>query len=206
VKVAVLVSGSGSILRAMLEAGVPVAVVVSDRSCDALDVARSAGVSVELVDRDRWGGFGPGFDRVGYSEQLAAVLLGYEVDLIAMAGFGTIVAQPMHAAFPGRILNTHPALLPAFPGWHAVEEALAEGVSETGCTIHVASLAVDSGPTLAQETVPVLADDTVASLHERIKTVERRLYPATVLAVLEGLAAGRLPGAALAGDRQGVTT
>jgi phosphoribosylglycinamide formyltransferase-1 len=112
----------------------------------------------------------------------------------------------MHAAFPGRILNTHPALLPAFPGWHAVEEALAEGVSETGCTIHVASLAVDSGPTLAQETVPVLADDTVASLHERIKTVERRLYPATVLAVLEGLAAGRLPGAALAGDRQGVTT
>ena len=203
VNVAVLVSGSGSILRAMLDAGVPVGLVASDRTCDALDIALGYGVAVELVDRRRWGGFGPSFDRVAFTEALTAVLLGHQVDLIAMAGFGTIVAEPLHAAFPGRILNTHPALLPAFPGWHAVRDALAQGVAETGCTIHVASLAVDCGPTLAQESVPVLPGDTEASLHERIKIVERRLYPATVLAVVEALAAGRQPGA-LAGTPRAV--
>ena len=79
-----------------------------------------------------------------------------------------------------RVLNTHPALLPAFPGWHAVEDALAAGVKVTGCTVHVATAEVDAGPIVAQEAVPVLAGDTVESLHERIKAVERRLYPDTI--------------------------
>jgi phosphoribosylglycinamide formyltransferase-1 len=101
----------------------------------------------------------------------------HDVDLIAMAGFGTILEKPIHDAFPDRIVNTHPALLPAFKGWHAVEEALGAGVKVTGCTVHLARLEVDDGPILAQEAVPVLPGDTVETLHERIKEVERRIYP-----------------------------
>ena len=86
----------------------------------------------------------------------------------------------MHDAYPDRIVNTHPALLPAFKGWHAVDDALAAGVKVTGCTVHLARLEVDDGPILAQEAVPVPDDDTVTSLHERIKAVERRIYPAVL--------------------------
>jgi len=144
----------------------------------------------ELVDRRAFGGFGPGFDRSGYTSALVDVLNAADLDLVAMAGFGTVLSESVHRAFPGRILNTHPALLPAFPGWHAVEEALAAGATVTGCTVHVATEAMDAGPVLAQEEVPVLPGDSVESLHERIKEVERRLYPATVLRVLEVLASG----------------
>ena len=105
-----------------------------------------------------------------------------------MAGFGTILAEPVHTAFAGRILNTHPALLPSFKGWRAVEAALAYGVKVTGCTVHLATSEVDEGPILAQEAVPVLPDDTVDTLHERIKDVERRLYPATIRAVVDDAA------------------
>ena len=101
-----------------------------------------------------------------------------------MAGFGTVFGEPIHDRFPNRILNTHPALLPAFKGWHTVRDALDAGVDITGCTIHVATLEVDAGPILAQEAVPVLPDDDESSLHERIKAVERHLYPATIRAVL----------------------
>jgi phosphoribosylglycinamide formyltransferase-1 len=187
--VAVLVSGSGTILQAMLDAGVPVAVVVSDRPCAGLEIARGAGVPAELVDRRSWGGFGPGFDRRGYTEALTAVLAAHAPDLVAMAGFGTVLDEPVHAAFGGRILNTHPALLPAFPGWHGVADALRAGVKVTGCTVHVATLEMDAGPILAQEEVAVADGDTVETLHERIKEVERRLYPATVLRALDELAA-----------------
>ena len=102
-----------------------------------------------------------------------------------MAGFGTILAKPIFDRFAGRILNTHPALLPAFPGWHAVADALDYGVKVTGCTVHVATEEVDAGPILAQEAVAVLPDDTVESLHERIKAVERRLYVETVRGIVE---------------------
>lgn len=139
-------------------------------------------MSTELVERDR---FDASFDRAAYSTRLVEVLDRYQVDLVAMAGFGTILAQPMHDAFPGRILNTHPALLPSFKGWHAVRDALAYGVKVTGCTVHVAGLDVDTGPILAQAAVPVLEDDSEATLHERIKEVERRLYPQTIHAVIE---------------------
>ena len=101
-----------------------------------------------------------------------------------MAGFGTILDKPIHDEFRGRIVNTHPSLLPAFKGWHAVEDALAAGVKVTGCTVHFATLEVDDGPILAQEAVPVLDDDTVDTLHERIKDVERRLYPQVLRALL----------------------
>ncbi len=181
-RIAVLVSGTGSILTAMLDAGVPVAVVVADRPCRGLGLAADRGIPAELVERTS---FGPDFDRDAYSRRLADVLTGHRVDLVVMAGFGTILSLPMHEAFPDRILNTHPALLPAFPGWHAVRDALAHGVKVSGCTVHVAGLDVDTGPILAQEAVPVLADDTESSLHERIKAVERRIYPETILAIIE---------------------
>jgi phosphoribosylglycinamide formyltransferase-1 len=175
--VGVLVSGTGTILHAILDAGIRVALVAADRPCAGLAIAERAGIATELVDRDRFDG---AFDRDAYSARLAEVLTGHGVDLVAMAGFGTILSQPVHDAFPGRILNTHPALLPSFKGWHAVRDALAHGVKVTGCTVHVAGLDVDTGPILAQEAVPVLDGDTEASLQERIKEVERRLYPAVL--------------------------
>jgi phosphoribosylglycinamide formyltransferase 1 len=188
VRVAVLVSGSGTILGAMLDRQVPVTLVLADRPCAALKVAERAGVDRVLVDRRDFGGFGPGFDRHAYTLAVTDALGDAGVDLVAMAGFGTVLDQPVHDAFPGRILNTHPALLPDFPGWHAVDAALAAGVKVTGCTVHLATLEMDAGPILAQEEVPVADDDTVETLHERIKEVERRLYPETVLQALGQLA------------------
>jgi phosphoribosylglycinamide formyltransferase-1 len=184
VRVAVLVSGAGTILDALLDAGLPVVAVVADRPCRGLQVAADAGVPGVLVDRAEFGGFGPAFDRDGYTRRLTEVLVDLEVDLVAMAGFGTVLGQPIHDAFEGRILNTHPALLPAFPGWHAVADALAAGVGVTGCTVHLATLDMDAGPILAQVEVPVLAGDTVETLHERIKAVERTLYPETILTLM----------------------
>ena len=176
-RLGVLASGAGSNLKAMIGAGLPVVVVVVDRPCGALDVAAASGIPGELVKRDT---FGPAFDRGAYTQQVVDALERHAVDVVAMAGYGTILEKHIHEAFPGRVLNTHPALLPAFPGWHAVEDALAAGVKVTGVTVHLATLEVDAGPILAQEAVPVLPDDTVETLHERIKDVERRLYPATI--------------------------
>jgi len=170
----VLASGSGTNLQAMLDAGLPIAVVLADRPCGALGVAAAAGVSDELVERTD---FSRGFDRVAYTHDVVDVLRSHDVDLIAMAGFGTILEKPVHDAFPDRIVNTHPALLPAFKGWHAVDEALAAGVKITGVTVHLARLEVDDGPILAQEPIRVLPGDTVEALHERIKETERVLYP-----------------------------
>ena len=191
VRVGVLVSGSGTILEAMFEAGLPVTTVLSDRPCAALELARAHGAAAELVDRNAYGGFGPAFDRDAYTASVAATLVAHQVDLVAMAGFGTVLSQAVHTAFPGRILNTHPALLPAFPGWHGVRDALAAGVTETGCTVHLATLEMDAGPILAQHIVPVLPGDTQDSLHERIKVAERTLYPETVAWALGELEAGR---------------
>lgn len=180
--IGVLASGTGTILTALLEAELPVALVVADRECRALGLAAEANIPVQLIARPT---FGEEFDRLGYTHLVLDALQVAGIDLVVMAGFGTVLDKPLFDAYPGRVLNTHPALLPAFPGWHAVEEALAAGVKVTGCTVHVATLDVDAGPILAQEPVPVLADDTAASLHERIKTVERWLYPQTVKEFLE---------------------
>jgi phosphoribosylglycinamide formyltransferase 1 len=190
-RLAVLVSGSGTIMQALIEADLPVAVVLADRPCAALSLAGDRGVAVELVDRSAYGGFGQNFDRAGFSATVAATLVAHQVDLVAMAGFGTVLTDAVHRAFPNRILNTHPALLPQFPGWHAVRDALAAGVRETGCTVHLATLEMDAGPILAQQEVRVVPGDTETTLHERIKVVERVLYPATVAWVLEELEAGQ---------------
>lgn len=172
-RIGVLVSGSGTNLQAILDAGLPVAVVLSDRpEVGALDRAAAANVPTVIVDRTI-----SLPDRAAFTDAVMDALAPFELDLIAMAGFMTILDRAIFDAYPGRIVNTHPSLLPAFKGAHAVRDALAAGVAETGCTIHLATPEVDDGPTLAQQSVPVLPNDTEASLHERIKDVERTLYP-----------------------------
>jgi phosphoribosylglycinamide formyltransferase-1 len=187
-RIGVLASSGGTNLEAILAAGLPVVAVVVDRPCGATAVAEAAGVPSEVVLRES---FGVDFDRARYTERVVDALERHGVELVVMAGFGTILDKQIHDAFPERILNTHPALLPSFPGWHAVEEALAAGVKITGCTVHLATLEVDSGPILAQEAVPVLDGDTPESLHERIKEVEHRLYPETIRQFV--LVNGRIP-------------
>ena len=187
VKIAVLASGSGTILGAMLREAIDVSVVLVDRPCGAEDLAIKAQIPLLRCYRKD---FSVGFDRMGYSTGVAKELEDYGIELVAMAGYGTVLGEAIHAAFEGRILNTHPSLLPAFPGWHAVREALNYGVRVTGCTVHVATLAVDSGPILAQVPVPIELGDTEDSLHERIKEVERVLYPATIRQFAAFLSAG----------------
>jgi phosphoribosylglycinamide formyltransferase 1 len=177
VQVGVLASGSGTILRAMVQKGLPIAVVVSDRPCGALEIASEVGIPTVLVERTD---FTPNFDRVAYTHEVVDALLAHGVDLVAIAGFGTILSKPFIDTFGGRAVNTHPALLPSFKGWHAVRDALEFGVKVTGCTVHLVTEDVDAGPILAQEAVPVLAGDTETTLHERIKEVERRLYPEVI--------------------------
>ena len=176
-RVGVLVSGTGSLLEAILATDIPVVCVVADRPCRGLEIAERADVPAELVERTS---FGKDFDRLAYTHQVVDVLEKHGVELVSMAGFGTILDKPIFDAFPERILNTHPALLPAFKGWHAVQDALDAGVKVTGCTVHIATPEVDAGPILAQEAVPVLPGDTKETLHERIKEVERRLYIDTI--------------------------
>lgn len=180
-RVGVLASGSGTILEAILAEGIEVAAVLADRKCRALEVAAEAGIEAVLVERTD---FTKGFDRDAYSAQLVDVCRGLGLDLLVSAGFGTVVPG-LATAYAGRMINTHPALLPSFKGWHGVRDALAYGVKVTGCTVHIVTEEVDAGPILAQEAVPVLPDDDEASLHERIKEVERRLLPATIRRFVE---------------------
>jgi phosphoribosylglycinamide formyltransferase-1 len=181
VRLAVLASGSGTLLDAILDAGLPVVTSIVDRPCRAQEVAESHGVESVLIERPE---YGPTFDRDGYTKLVVDALESREIDLVVMAGYGTVLGQPAFDAFPGRILNTHPALLPAFKGWHAVRAALDAGVKVTGCTVHVATLEVDDGPIIAQQPVAVLPGDDEATLHERIKEVERHLYVDSIAAVV----------------------
>jgi phosphoribosylglycinamide formyltransferase 1 len=158
-----------------------VSLVVVDRPSKAQGVAEAHGLEAVLVERPS---FGSDFDRDAYTAQVVDTLRTRDIELVAMAGFGTVFSEAILEAFPDRILNTHPALLPSFKGWHGVRDALDYGVKVTGCTVHVATLEVDAGPILAQEAVAVLPGDDETSLHERIKAVERRLYPQTIRAVL----------------------
>jgi phosphoribosylglycinamide formyltransferase-1 len=180
-RLAVLASGSGTVLDAILTAGLPVVVVLADRKCRALELAAERGVPTELVERSD---FTATFDRARFTTDVIERLQWHRTDAVAMAGFMTVTTGAMFSAFPDVVFNTHPSLLPAFPGAHAVRDALAYGVKVTGCTVHVATETVDHGPILAQEAVAVRPDDTEETLHERIKAVERRVYPQTLEEVL----------------------
>lgn len=180
-RLVVLVSGAGTTMRAVLEAtddpgyGVRVVVVISDRAdAPALDIARTAGIPVETVPLSD-------FETRGeWDEALGEAINRHSPDLVLLAGFMKIVSPEVVERFRGRMINTHPALLPAFPGAHAVRDALAHGVKVTGCTVHFVEEEVDAGPIIAQATVAVEDDDTEESLHERIKSVERQLVADTV--------------------------
>ncbi len=186
-RIGVLASGSGTILEAILENKVDIALVVTDRPCRAIEVAEAAGIPSLEISR---ASYRQDFDREGYSRRLTSVLEDHGIELVVMAGYGTILGAAIHDRFGGRILNTHPSLLPSFPGWHAVESALSFGVKVTGCTVHLATLEVDAGPILAQEAVKILPGDGRELLHEKIKETERILYPATIKAYSNYLASG----------------
>ena len=181
-RLVVLASGTGSLLQSLLDAAVgdyPARVVAVgvDRSCPAEQIAAAAGIPSYRV------AVGDYPDRPAWDDAVADATGRHAPDLIVSAGFMKILGPVFLARFPGRVVNTHPALLPAFPGAHAVPEALAYGVKVTGCTVHLVDAGVDTGPILAQRAVEVLDGDDEESLHERIKVVERRLL-VEVLAVL----------------------
>jgi len=175
-RLVVLVSGTGSNLAALLAVhddpafGGRVVGVVSDRpGIAALDIARDAGVPtavVALADFD---------DRAAWDAALTETVAVFSPDLVVLAGFMKLVGSSFLGRFGGRIVNTHPALLPSFPGAHGVRDALAYGVKVSGCSVIVVDEGVDAGPILAQEAVPVLDGDDEGALHERIKVVERGL-------------------------------
>ena len=173
-RLVVLASGSGTLLQALLDADgrapFTVVAVVTDRpGAPALERAAAAGVPTEvLAPRDA-----P--DRAAWDARLAAALVAHEPDLVVCAGFMRVLGSAVLEALGGRIVNTHPSLLPAFPGATAVRDALAHAVKVTGCTAHLVDAGVDTGPVLAQRAVEVLDDDDEAALHERIKVVERTL-------------------------------
>lgn len=181
-RIVVLASGTGSLLNALLEAAVDdyparVVAVGVDRDCPAVTIAAGAGIPSYIV---RLGEFP---DRDAWDAALAEATAAHHPDLVVSAGFMKILGAQFLSRFPGRVINTHPALLPAFPGAHAVPDALAYGVKVTGCTVHVVDAGVDTGPILAQWAVEVRDGDDEESLHERIKVVERRLL-VDVLAAL----------------------
>jgi len=180
-RLVVLVSGEGTNLQALIDAcrdddyGARVVAVGADRGAiNALRRAERAGIptfTVRLADfaaREDW------------DAALTRACAAYEPDLIVLAGFMKLVGQPFLDCFGGRCVNTHPALLPSFPGAHAVREALARGVKVTGCTVLLIDEGVDAGPIIAQAPVPVADDDDEAALHERIKMTERALLVSTV--------------------------
>jgi phosphoribosylglycinamide formyltransferase-1 len=172
-RIVVLASGSGTLLQALIDAPDPafeIVGVISDRAdAAALGRAEAAGITASVVAADEFS------DRATWDNALADALREHGPDWVVCAGFMRILGAPILETFAGRIVNSHPALLPAFPGAHGVASALDYGVKLTGCTVHLVDAGVDTGPILAQEALLIDPDDDEASLHERIKTIERRL-------------------------------
>ncbi len=180
-RIAVLISGTGSLLQALLDAQAAgelraeVAVVGSDNAAaQGLQRAAEAGVPSFVHP------FVKGSDRAAWDSELTELLAARDIDLVVLAGFMKLVGPAFLARFGGRTINTHPALLPSFPGMHGPRDALEHGVKITGTTVFEVDAGVDTGRILAQEPVRVLPDDTVDSLHERIKVAERVLLVHTV--------------------------
>ncbi|OBI12085.1 phosphoribosylglycinamide formyltransferase [Mycobacterium sp. E2497] len=186
-RVVVLASGTGSLLSSLLDAAAgeyPARVVAvgADRDCPALEIAAGAALptfTARLGDHP---------DRAAWDAAITETTAANSPDLVVSAGFMKILGPQFLSRFYGRIVNTHPALLPAFPGAHGVADALAYGVKVTGCTVHLVDAGTDTGPILAQQAVPVLDGDSVETLHERIKVTERKL----LVDVVAGIATGGL--------------
>jgi phosphoribosylglycinamide formyltransferase-1 len=185
-RIGVLASGRGSNLQALIDAqraatlGGEIAVVVSNvEGASALERARAAGIpALECVDRGR--------PREDHDRELVSLLRQHRVDLVCLAGYMRLLSPVFFEAFAGRILNVHPSLLPAFPGRDAQRQAFEHGVKVSGATVHLVEEALDSGPIVLQEAVPVKEDDTVERLSARILDAEHRIYPRAVRLVLDG--------------------
>lgn len=186
-RVVVLASGSGTLLQSLMDAvaqgrlAVDIVAVGSDvAGAPAVDRAVAAGITTFVESPSDFA------DRTSWNTALMKHLSELAPDWIVSAGFMRILGAEIVDAFEGRIINTHPALLPSFPGAHGVRDALAYGVKVTGCTVHLVDHGVDTGPILAQQAVEIRDDDDEATLHERIKIVEREL----LIQTLDGLTGG----------------
>ena len=188
-RIAILISGRGSNMAAILATATreqwpaTIALVLSNRaSAGGLATAQAAGIATVAVDHRPFGAA----RRPEYDAELVAVLRAHAIDWVVLAGFMRILSPVFTDAFPGRILNIHPSLLPRYPGLHTHARALAAGDAEAGCTVHLVDASLDGGPILAQARVPVLPGDTEATLAGRVLEQEHRLYPAVVRAAVLG--------------------
>ena len=186
-RLGVLISGRGSNLQSIIDAisagtlAASIAVVISNRAgAHGLQRARDAGIEALSLSPREFA------DRDAYDRALAVLLLDRRVTLVCLAGFMRLVGQALLDAFPNRILNIHPSLLPAFPGLEAQRQALEYGVQVTGATVHLVTSELDGGPIVAQAAVPVLPDDTVDTLSARVLVQEHRIYPEAIRIVLDG--------------------
>jgi len=173
-RVVILISGRGSNMQALLEARLPaeIAAVISNvPDAQGLEIARAHGVRTEVVEHRQFA------DRRGFDKALAEAVARCQPDLVVLAGFMRVLTQEFLGRFPGRMLNIHPSLLPAFPGTHTHRRALEEGVKIHGCTVHFVTPALDGGPIVVQAAVPVLPDDTEESLAARVLEQEHRVLP-----------------------------
>ncbi len=181
-KIAVLVSGSGTNLQTLIEqlhqdetSGIEIAVVISDRrKAYALKRAKRAGIPTHVVKTQDFE------NRVDFDTEISNIIEHYAAELVVLAGFMKLFQPPFVQKYQNRIINVHPTLLPAFPGAHPVADTLAYGVKITGVTVHFVDENVDTGPIIAQSTVPVLDTDDEESLHNRIQVEEHKLYPKVI--------------------------
>ncbi|MBJ6800099.1 phosphoribosylglycinamide formyltransferase [Geomonas propionica] len=187
-KIGVLISGSGSNLQSIIDAcaagtinGRVVCVISNKADAFGLERARKAGIPALHLDHRAYTG------REAYDEAVVATLREFDVELVVMAGFMRIITSVLLDAFPMRVMNIHPALLPAFPGLHAQRQALEYGAKVAGCTVHFVDCGTDTGPIIIQAAVPVLEGDTEDSLCARIQKEEHRIYPEAVRLFCEGL-------------------
>jgi phosphoribosylglycinamide formyltransferase-1 len=185
-RVGVLISGRGSNLQALIDAqqagtlGGEITVVVSNvPTAPGLDRARGAGIATVVLDHR-------GRSREEHEREVLAVLRQQEVEVVCLAGYMRLLSAEFIRAYPGRILNIHPSLLPAFPGLEAQRQALEYGVKVSGATVHIVNEGLDAGPIVAQEAVPVLEGDTAAELAARTLQAEHRIYPRAVRILLDG--------------------
>jgi phosphoribosylglycinamide formyltransferase-1 len=185
-RLAVLISGRGSNLQSIIDAvktrrlDATIAVVVSNRpEAPGLLRAREAGIETLLLNHRDY------TDRDAYDRAIVDALLAREVGLVCLAGFMRLIGRPLLDAFPNRVLNIHPSLLPAFPGLDAQRQALEHGVRLSGATVHLVTPELDAGPIILQAAVPVMADDSVETLSNRILVEEHRLYPEAIRLVLD---------------------